>query len=66
MVLGRRGLGVLVIYFVSERRLKSLNVLDDFGIIGVEKGLSELRGCKRKASGSFSSCEHNLKHESRE
>jgi hypothetical protein len=63
MVLGRRGLGVPVIYSVSESRLESLNILDDLGIIGVEKGLSELRGCKRKASGSFSSCEHNLKHE---
>lgn len=63
MVLERRGEGVLVIYSISERRLRSLNILDDFGIIGVEKGLSEPRGCKQKALGSFSSCEHHLKHE---
>jgi hypothetical protein len=63
MVHGYRGPGVPVFNSVSERGLKSLNILDDFGIVGVEKGLSELRGCKRKASGSFSSCEHNLKHE---
>ena len=65
MVLGRRGLGVPVIYSVIKKSLerKVWNMLDDFGIIGVEKGLSELRGCKRKASGSFSSCEHNLKHD---
>lgn len=63
MVLERRGEGVLVIYSISERRLRSLNILDDFGIIGVEKGLSERRGYKQKASGSFSSCEHHLKHE---
>jgi hypothetical protein len=62
MVLGRRGEGVPVIYSISERRLRSLNILDDFGIIGVEKGLSELRGCKQKASGSFSSCENQLQH----
>jgi hypothetical protein len=33
MVLGRRGEGVPVIYSFSERRLRNLNILDDFGII---------------------------------
>jgi hypothetical protein len=32
---------------------ESLEILDDFGIIGVEKGLSELRGLQAKGFKKF-------------